>query len=721
MPHVHPTPGPHVQAPDPTRPGRPGSRSLRAALAIALACGVLPAVAESRTQKTQDPIAVVVMDPLAKELACACVRGYAQRNYHQLAQYLAGELKHPTAVSFSEDVADSASKLDPGQHAIFVGKQSVIERDAAAAGLSVRPLARLTAKDGSTTLTGVFVARRDDAARTVKDLAGRRVLFGSANADEKYAAALATLRAAGIATPDQPETRDSCSDAGLDIVDSTETPPPVGVISSYALPLLEGCGSIKKGDLKIIGTTEPVPFVTVYVGASMPEPMQHRLLEALLRLKKKAKLLAALESRDGFVPFAGAAISRTAKPQASSDWPDWRGPRRDGTVDRLPDSLPASPRVVWKRPAMNGGLAGIAVADDRVLVADRDVSDRRDALRCLDARDGSQRWVVEYAAPGKLDYGQFPRATPVVRDGRVYGLGAFGDLHCVDLATGKVRWKKHLVRDLGGQLPKWGSCSTPLLLDDLIVSNPGGARSSLVALDARNGRLRWSTPGSGAAYASLIAAELGGVRQIVGYDAETLGGWDPKSGTRLWSLRPESEGDFNVPSPVVVDGHLLVATENNGTRLYAFGPGGQIVAKPVAEYGALAPDTASPVRAGVRRILGAHLGLHGLEWGESLKCLWKLEDPAFEDHVSLIATPDRVLVLSLAGELLLVATDGSTPRVISRLRLFEDDAEIYAHPALVGDRLYVRGPSAVYCFDLSTPDSRPLASASLDVSRPTDR
>src|SRR5215207_10483751 len=119
--------------------------------------------------------------------------------------------------------------------------------------------------------------------------------------------------------------------------------------------------------------------------------------------------------------------------------------------------------------------------------------------------------------------------------------------------------------------------------DDLLIVNPGGAGASLVALDCATGRTRWATPGSPAAYAAFICGQFGGRRQIVGYDQDSLGGWDVKTGERLWQLVPPTKGDFNVPTPIAVDGGVAVSTENNGTRLYRFDGSGRIVPEPAAQ------------------------------------------------------------------------------------------------------------------------------------------
>lgn len=677
------------------------------ALATALLSGCRPGGPKESAGSDgagQTPLPLVVLDPLARELACACVKGHGQRDYHQLAAWLEQRLNRPVRVDFFETLADAQTEFSLDSPLVLVAKASEVTAAASSNNAPLHALCHLTDTEGGTTMTGVFVVRRSDPARSLADLAGRRILFGPASAEETRDAALAALKAAGVTAPAQIETRPANAEAALEVLDSWDDPPPVAVISSYALPLLEGCGSVQPGELRILGQTAPVPFITVFATDRLPQPERDRLRGALLAVRKNRRLLRALESRDGFVSVADGSRSTSdggsRSVNAGSDWPDWRGPNRDGHASRLPEQLSAQPRCVWSKPALNGAMAGLAVAQGCVLVADRDPADERDVFRCLDAATGELRWLVEYPAPGQLDYGAFPRATPLVRDGRVWLLGAFGDLRCVRLSDGKLLWKRHLVRDLGGRLPQWGASATPLLVDDWLIVNPGGPEASLVALDAHTGRVRWRTPGAPPAYSSFIVATLGGRRQIVGFDAESLGGWDVKTGRRLWRVAPPLSGDFNVPTPLVLNGRLLVATENNGARLYEFGRDGLIRPQPVATNADLAPVTATPVLVG-QFVVGSTRGLVCLDAGRGLKTVWRAEEPAFEQHASFIADAQSVLAVALGGECVLISVRPEGCTIRSRLRFF-DDGESWSHPAWAGNRLYVRGPDRIACFDFSS-------------------
>ena len=162
---------------------------------------------------------------------------------------------------------------------------------------------------------------------------------------------------------------------------------------------------------------------------------------------------------------------------------------------------------------------------------------------------------------------------------------------------------------------------------------------------------------------------------------------------------PPNEGDFNVPTPVAVDGGLIVSTENNGTRLYRFNESGRIIPKPVAEFADLSPDTMSPVFT-CSRLFGAHQGLHCLDVQNGLAPIWHRADDSLGDYATLIADEERVLVITVRGELILLDAKADECTIISRLRIFDEDEDVYSHPALVGTRLYARGGSSVVCVDL---------------------
>ncbi len=364
----------------------------------------------------------------------------------------------------------------------------------------------------------------------------------------------------------------------------------------------------------------------------------------------------------------------------------------------LSDQLSPEPNVIWNVPLGKPGLGGICATEKFVFFADRDFDDLHDVYRCLNAQTGEPIWEVQQLAFGTLDYGNSPRATPLLHGERVIFFGAFGDLTCVKVESGETVWHLNLKTLFSPktELP-WGYCGSPLLVDEKLILNPGAEDASLVAIDPDDGSVLWKSAGLPAAYGSFISGTFGGRRQIVGHDAKSIGGWDIATGKRLWTVTPPYGGEFNVPTPINFNGDLLVSTEQNGTRRYQFDSQGAANPEPVSQNKRLRPDMSSPVLVG-KHLYCVNQFLYCLDASDDLKELWRLRDPALSDYGSLIASEDRLLVVG-DGELLLLKTDGSKT-ILSRQRVFDSPDRIYSHPALVGNKLFIRGETRLKCVQL---------------------
>jgi outer membrane protein assembly factor BamB len=187
-------------------------------------------------------------------------------------------------------------------------------------------------------------------------------------------------------------------------------------------------------------------------------------------------------------------------------------------------------------------------------------------------------------------------------------------------------------------------------------------------------------------------------QKLADYDQDTLGGWDAHTGTRLWEMTPETDGDFNVPTPVLVGDRLFVNTENNGGRLFEFDADGKLAARPLARYADLTHDTHTPVVVG-GRLLAVSRGLHCLD-ATTLQLIWKADDPAFQEYAALIASSDHVLALSEQGVLLLLDPLADKLRILSRSKLTSERISVLSHPALVGSHLYARVGKRLVCLSL---------------------
>lgn len=244
-------------------------------------------------------ISIVVMDPLAEKLACACVPGYAQRKYDRFGEALGAELNRQVELSHAENLTDILV-LNPGKVHVVIGKRSVVEFDAKEASVPVRPVARLTDKEGSTTMRGLFVVRADDPAKTLADLKGRKILFGPPGQEERHEAALEALRSAGLEVPKKPPTIPDSSGAAVAVVEKKAD---AAIVSDYAMALLVGCGTIDKGALKVIGQTAAVDFVTVFVTRSVSTAQEKEIVDAFRAVSQDADLRKQMESAKGFVPI----------------------------------------------------------------------------------------------------------------------------------------------------------------------------------------------------------------------------------------------------------------------------------------------------------------------------------------------------------------------------------------------------------------------------------
>ena len=270
----------------------------------------------------------------------------------------------------------------------------------------------------------------------------------------------------------------------------------------------------------------------------------------------------------------------TASPCRADDWPQWLGPRRDAVwrETRIVTALPeAGLPVKWRVP-VKGGYSGPAVADGRVYLTDydrragelanapndRSVLEGSERVLCLEAGTGRLLWKHEQDCPYSISYAAGPRCTPTVADGKVYVLGAEGNLTCLDAKTGAVLWQKDFKKDYDAPTPIWGFCGHPLVEGDLLVCLVGGKGSVAVAFDRNTGAERWKAlTASESGYCPPTIVEAGGRRQLVIWDADNLNALDPQTGGLLWSQPLKPMYGMSIMAPQVADtprGRVLFAS-----------------------------------------------------------------------------------------------------------------------------------------------------------------
>ena len=244
-------------------------------------------------------------------------------------------------------------------------------------------------------------------------------------------------------------------------------------------------------------------------------------------------------------------------PASGADWPQWMGPARDGIWREagVVEEIPAAGLPVKWRVPVKGGYSGPAVADGRVYLTDYDrpvgplanaPNDRtaiagRERVCCFEAATGRLLWEHAYDCPYSISYAAGPRCTPTVTGGRVYSLGAEGNLFCLDAEGGRVLWQKDFKQDYSAPTPLWGFCGHPLVEGDLLICLVGGPGSVAVAFDKETGEERWrALSASESGYCPPTMIEHNGQRQLVIWDADNLNALEPATGRIIWSqpLKP---------------------------------------------------------------------------------------------------------------------------------------------------------------------------------------
>jgi len=213
--------------------------------------------------------------------------------------------------------------------------------------------------------------------------------------------------------------------------------------------------------------------------------------------------------------FSGMSVTRPSNLATStSDWPQWRGPRRDGISEEkgLLKQWPAQgPKLLWQVEDIGDGYSTPAVVGTRIyLVSNRGFEN--EFVQALSSEDGKPVWTTRLGNVGNQSDFLYSKArsTPTVDGDSIYALGSAGDLACLETGSGKIRWQKNLKKEFGGQPGFWAYAESPLVDGDTLVATPGGAQATIVALNKKTGALIWKSAvpgGDPAAYASAILLE----------------------------------------------------------------------------------------------------------------------------------------------------------------------------------------------------------------------
>lgn len=426
-------------------------------------------------------------------------------------------------------------------------------------------------------------------------------------------------------------------------------------------------------------------------------PLARRLARAAGRREHVAKLAA---ERASDATRATGDLPTWAPFDPAVSWPAFRGDRRDGvargSLPKLPWP-PEGPRVRWKRQ-LGSGMGSLAIVNGRAYTMEQ--QDHDEAVVCLALDDGHVVWTHRY--PGYREGSEGypgPRSTPTVAGDRVFTIGATGVLCCLEAASGNLLWTHNVLEDAAARNLTWGVAASPLVDGDTVYVLAGGSNASLIAYDATTGEERWRSGSAAASYASPVLVELGGLRQLLAFDASGLSAYQPDNGKPLWSFSWVTTWEVNAAQPLMVDERNVFITSgyDHGCALVAL-DGESPPLRPrevwsnkelkVKYSGAVlfeghvyGPDesifTCIDVKTGERRWKRGRYGF----------CF-----PLLVGRHLVIACQD--------GSLVLVEATPEEHREISRVELLGD--RIMNYPALGEGVLLVRNDSEVVCLELET-------------------
>jgi outer membrane protein assembly factor BamB len=385
---------------------------------------------------------------------------------------------------------------------------------------------------------------------------------------------------------------------------------------------------------------------------------------------------------------------------ASNYWTNFRGPRRDGKYDETPVStnwpsggLP----VLWKQP-VGVGHASFVVADGKAYT----IEQRRgqEVVAAYDINSGRELWTQKWNAQFTDSTGDGPRATPTWDNGRIYALGATGELRCLDANTGSVFWGKNILSDNQARNLPWAMAASPLIVDDKVIVLPGGTSGkSVVAYNKMTGAPVWRVLNDTQAYVSPMLVDLAGRRQIVVVSASRVVGLAPEKGELLWEYPWDTDNGINVSQPIMIDRNRFFISSGYGkgaALVEVKGSGNSYTASTVWENKNMKNKFNSSV------LYNGHI--YGLDEG-IMVCLdvntgerkWK--EGRF-GYGQIILTNGHLIVTSDQGEVALLK---ATPEKYTEVARFSAlQGQTWNYPAIASGRLLVRNSNEMAAYDLST-------------------
>jgi outer membrane protein assembly factor BamB len=388
---------------------------------------------------------------------------------------------------------------------------------------------------------------------------------------------------------------------------------------------------------------------------------------------------------------------------ADTDWPQFRGPNRDGVVTDSAirrDWKSNPPNLLWKHP-IGKGWSSFAVVDHFAFTQEQRGDE--ECVVCYDIETGDHVWThSDEAKFSSFQGGPGPMATPTVFDSHVYTVGGQGLLNCLDARTGKRIWSTNILEDASAQNLTWGMSGSPVVYDNMVVVNPGGGQgNSVAAYDRLTGEKLWTAGNEPAGYSSPSLATIGGVRQILVFHGIGISGYDAQTGTELWKFNKwENDPNVNASQPIVRDEkHVFISSG------YSLGSSLLEVTQNDGAW-SVSQKWKDPRSLNMKFTCGVYK--NGYVYGLSERILTCIEYVTGKrkwfkrgrfGYGQLLLAGDNLLILTESGEVALYEAKPNSPRELGRFKAI-DGLITWNHPVLHRGRLLVRNGEEVACYDL---------------------
>lgn len=401
--------------------------------------------------------------------------------------------------------------------------------------------------------------------------------------------------------------------------------------------------------------------------------------------------------------------------QTRGDWPQWRGPERNGTSTEsgLLKEWPAGgPKLLWQVNDIGDGYSTPVVVGKSIYVMSNRGMDN-EFVQALSTQDGKVIWTTRVGNVGNPDQDpNYPKArsTPTVDGDFLYALGSDGDLACIETKSGKIRWQKNLRKDFGGQPGTWAYAESPLIDGDAVIVTPGGPQATMAALNKKTGAVIWKSAipgGDPAGYASAIVVQAAGRKQYVQLLSKGIVGVDAKTGQFLWRYAEAAKGPAQYFTPVARGEYVYGGALGVGGALIRLKPDGSGVAAEQVYF-----TRGLPNGPGGAVVVGDHI--YGTEVGRTLvavefltgKVKWQVESLGWG---SIAAAEGLLYLHGLNGDIALIE---ATPEGYREKGRFTPPAQpqkkqtgqypegAFAYPVIANGTLYIRDLGTLWAWDI---------------------